>query len=52
MTLLALKHLAPFRGVFSVTVQLTETGFEESTGSLTDVLGLGVSVISGMEDWK
>ena len=32
--------------------QLTETGFEESTGSLTNVLGLEVSVISGMEEWK
>lgn len=40
MTLLALKPCSLFRDVFSLMVQLTKTGFEESTGSLTNVPGV------------
>lgn len=39
MTLLALKPLASLGDMFSVIAQPTETGSEESTGSLANVLG-------------
>lgn len=36
---LAPKSLAPARGVFSVTLQVTGTGSEQSRGSMTNVSG-------------